>query len=64
LNRYQTRKNKKQAENILNKAKKDMQVYVLEYSQKTEGIPTEWELKAWQAGYVAGLNRAKAWEEA
>ena len=41
-----------------------MQVYVLEYSQKTEGIPTEWELKAWQAGYVAGLNRAKAWEEA
>lgn len=63
MNRYELRKNKKQAENILNKAKKDMQTYLLEYSKTTEGIPTEWELKAWQAGYIAGLNRARAWEE-
>lgn len=40
-----------------------MQTYLLEYSKTTEGIPTEWELKAWQAGYIAGLNRARAWEE-
>lgn len=39
-----------------------MQSYVMEYSAKTEGMPTEFELKAWQAGYVAGLNRAKSWE--
>ena len=61
MNRYQSRKTKKQTDNILSKAKKDMQEYVIAYSQKTEGIPTEWELKAWQAGYISGLNRAEKW---
>lgn len=62
MSRYENRKAKRQAEKILAKAKQDMQEYVVEYASKTEGIPTEWELKAWQAGYIAGLNRGKAWE--
>jgi len=62
LNRYQARKDKRQAERILAKAKQDMQSYVTSYAAKTEGIPTEWELKAWQAGYIAGMNRSKGLE--
>ena len=61
LRRYQLRKNKRQAEKLLGQAKQDMHSYVIEYAAKTEGTPTEWELKAWQAGYVAGLNRAEKW---
>jgi hypothetical protein len=63
LKRYELRKNKRQAEKLLGRAKQDMHNYVVEYAAKTEGTPTEWELKAWQAGYIAGLNRSSNWEK-
>ena len=63
MNRYEKRREKKLAEKIMARAKQDMQEYMMDYAAKTDGIPTEWELRAWQAGYVSGLNRAKAWED-
>lgn len=63
MSRYEKRKEQRQAEKILNKAKQDMQEYAMEYAAQTEGVPTEWELKAWQKGYIAGLNRAKSWKD-
>lgn len=50
--RAEKRKEQKQIKNIVTKAKEDMRKYVSGLSY----IPTENELKAWQHGYVAGIN--------
>lgn len=52
MSRAERRKTEKQIKNILEKAKQDMRKYVASLSY----IPTENELKAWQHGYVAGIN--------
>ena len=44
----------KEAAAVTRKAKIDMQGYVSELSE----LPSEKEIRAWQAGYVAGINRA------
>jgi hypothetical protein len=43
----------KEAAAVTRKAKIDMQRYVSELSD----LPSEKEIRAWQAGYVAGMNR-------
>lgn len=51
------RKTKRQNERLLNavkkKAKKDMENWIVTLSE----LPTEGEIKAFQAGYIAGINR-------
>jgi hypothetical protein len=44
----------KEAAAVTRKAKIYMQRYVSELSE----LPSEKEIRAWQAGYVAGINRA------
>ena len=39
---------------IARKAKADMQKYVSSLSE----LPSEREIRAWQAGYISGINRA------
>jgi hypothetical protein len=43
----------KEAAAVTRKAKVDMKRYVSELSE----LPSEKEIRAWQAGYVAGINR-------
>jgi hypothetical protein len=52
--RWQKRKYSAETAAIIRKAKKDMMSWigVLGYS------PNEQEVRAWQAGYIAGINRA------
>lgn len=52
--RYQKRKVTAETAKIVKHAKLDMQNYFA--SLTTE--PTLTELRAWQAGYIAGINRA------
>ena len=44
----------KEAAAITRKAKIDMERYVSSLSE----LPSEKEIRAWQAGYIAGINRA------
>ena len=53
MSRYQERKISKEAASIARKAKADMQRYVSSLSE----LPSEREIRAWQAGYISGLNR-------
>lgn len=53
MSRYHTRKAARQAANIVTKAKKDMIAWV----GSLDHTPSEIEMIAWQAGYVAGVNR-------
>jgi hypothetical protein len=43
----------KEAAAVTRKAKVDMERYVLSLSE----LPSEREIRAWQAGYIAGINR-------
>jgi hypothetical protein len=51
--RYEKRKAERQAANIVATAKKDMVSWV----ETLDYLPTELELRAWQAGYISGINR-------
>ena len=57
--RWQRRKHDAETSAIIRKAKKDMMSWigVLGYS------PSEKEVRAWQAGYIAGINRATGAKE-
>jgi hypothetical protein len=57
-NRYQKRKHAQLAA-IIRKAKIDMEKWVSTLST----MPTEVEIKAFQAGYIAGINRGSAAKE-
>jgi hypothetical protein len=54
VSRYQKRKALKETAGIIKKAKIDMQRYFSSLSE----LPSEKEIKAWQDGYIAGINRA------
>jgi hypothetical protein len=54
MNRQDKRKDARKLVSIVNKAKKDMAIWLA--TQTLE--PTEAELIAWKAGYLAGMNRA------
>jgi hypothetical protein len=53
MSRAEKRKSFRQASNLIARAKKDMLNWVEEIGR----VPSEDEAKAWQAGYVAGINR-------
>lgn len=52
-NRYQKRKQAAQLEAVIRKAKIDMERWITESGV----LPSETEVKAFQAGYIAGINR-------
>jgi hypothetical protein len=51
--RQEQRKLDRQSKAIIQKAKVDMQ----EYLETLQELPSELEIRAWQAGYIAGINR-------
>jgi uncharacterized membrane protein YkvA (DUF1232 family) len=53
MNRQDKRNEARKIASVINKAKKDMAVWLAEQTLE----PTEAELIAWKAGYLAGLNR-------
>ena len=55
-NRYEKRKQEAQLQAIIRKAKIDMQKWIL----TLPNIPSEIEIKAYQAGYIAGINRGSS----
>ena len=55
-NRYEKRKQEAQLQAIIRKAKIDMQKWISSLSE----MPTEIEIKAFQAGYIAGINRGSS----
>jgi hypothetical protein len=59
MSRAEKRKASRKIQAIVYKAKQDMQEYV----QTLQDPPTAPELRAWQAGYIAGLNRASLSED-
>jgi hypothetical protein len=52
-NRYQKRKQDAELAAIIRKAKIDMQKWISSLTV----LPSEIEIKAFQAGYIAGINR-------
>ena len=53
MNREERRKTERQIENIVAKAKVDMNKWILSLPSSV----TEGEVLAWQAWYIAGVNR-------
>ena len=51
--RYQRRKEEAQLSAIIRKAKVDMEKWISDLPT----LPSEIEIKAFQAGYIAGINR-------
>jgi hypothetical protein len=51
--RSEKRKAERQAASIITTAKKDMIAWV----ETLEHTPSELEMRAWQEGYVSGMNR-------
>jgi len=51
--RYEKRKAERQAAGIVATAKKDMIAWV----ETLDHTPSEIEMRAWQAGYISGINR-------
>jgi hypothetical protein len=51
--RSEKRKAERQAANIITTAKKDMIAWV----ETLEHTPSELEMRAWQEGYISGMNR-------
>jgi hypothetical protein len=55
LNRAERRKAKAEIDTIINKAKKDMEKWMSIIDEE----PTLKEIRAWQSGYVYGINRSE-----
>jgi hypothetical protein len=53
MSRYEKRKANRQAAQIVKNAKKDM----IKWVETLDHMPSEEEAKAWQSGYLAGVNR-------
>jgi hypothetical protein len=53
MSRAEKRKAFRQADNLIARAKKDM----LDWVEEIGRVPSDDEAKAWQSGYVAGINR-------
>jgi hypothetical protein len=52
--RWERRKSQRETDKIVAKAKKDMAIWI----STLQDIPSELEIRAWQAGYLAGINLA------
>jgi hypothetical protein len=55
MTRHEKRKIQRDIDYIVENAKQDMADWIMKLPYAT----TESELKAWQAGYVAGINRVR-----
>lgn len=53
MDRKARRDNKKVLETVKRKAKQDMAEWIIEIDR----MPTEEEIRAFQAGYISGMNR-------
>lgn len=53
INRKEKRKAERQAANIIKIAKQDM----ISWVETLDYLPSESELRSWQAGYIYGINR-------
>jgi hypothetical protein len=53
MSRHERRKAERQAANIVTTAKKDM----ISWVETLDYTPSELEMKAWQQGYISGMNR-------
>lgn len=56
MKRQEKRKAERQAAQIVKNAKSDM----IDWVSKLDGLPSDEQAKAWQSGYLAGINRMKA----
>jgi hypothetical protein len=54
MSRWQKRKYDAETSAIIRKAKIDMNRWISGLSE----LPSEIEIRAWQAGYISGINRA------
>jgi hypothetical protein len=52
--RWERRKSEKETQKLVKKAKQDM----ISWMDTLSYVPSEQELRAWQAGYLSGINRA------
>ena len=50
--RWERRKSKRETDKLIEKAKHDMAIWMT----TLQDVPSELETRAWQAGYVAGIN--------
>jgi hypothetical protein len=54
MGRRQQRQYEKEVASVIRKAKKDMESWIMAIGEQ----PSQLEVIAWQAGYIAGINRA------
>lgn len=54
MSRTEKRKIERETAAVIRKAKVDMQAWI----DAMQELPSQVEIRAWQAGYVSGLNRA------
>ena len=55
MNRKEKRQLKSEFDSIIKKAKRDMETWISLIDEE----PTVKEMRAWQSGYIYGLNRAE-----
>jgi hypothetical protein len=55
MSRYEKRKADRQAASIVKNAKTDM----IKWVETLDHIPSDTEAKAWQDGYLSGINRVR-----
>lgn len=55
MSRYEKRKAERQAASIVKNAKTDM----IKWVETLDHIPSDVEAKAWQDGYLSGINRIR-----
>lgn len=58
--RWERRKSEKETQKLVTKAKQDMASWMETLSH----VPSEEEIRAWQSGYLSGINRTNNRKEA
>lgn len=58
--RWERRKSEKETQKLVKKAKQDM----ISWMDTLSDVPSEQEVRAWQAGYLSGINTANNRKEA
>jgi hypothetical protein len=58
--RWERRKSERETQKLITMAKKDMAVWITTLAD----TPSESEIRAWQAGYVSGINLSNNRKEA
>jgi hypothetical protein len=58
--RWERRKSEKETQKLVKKAKQDMASWI----KLLPNVPSEEEIRAWQSGYLSGINTANNRKEA